>query len=148
MINIITLETVNSDNLSFYKPFETAFDNGLNQYQSRIYPNKDAEKLLWYYIKTENQYIGSIWLEKSENKEYAVLGVFIADEKYRNKGLGGEAIKLVLEKMSLLNVREVRLNVRESNIRAIKCYRKTGFSETERYITSAGIAAIKMTYKI
>ena len=145
---MIKLEEINQTNKHFYKNFETAFVENLSQYQSRIYPDKAAEKLLWYYIKSNGEYIGSIWLEKEENQAYAVLGIFIADEKYRNQGLGAEAIRLILDKAVLINVDEVRLNVRKNNARAINCYRKIGFVETEEYKTAKGIAAIKMIYRI
>ena len=145
---IITLEEINQTNRQFYKAFETAFFENLNKYQSRIYPNENAEKLLWYYIKTNGEYIGCVWLEKEENQTYAVLGIFIAYESHRNQGFGSKAIRLMLDKAVLINVDEVHLNVRENNIRAINCYRNIGFVETEKYETDKGIAAIKMVYRI
>lgn len=144
---MIELEEINQTNRHFYKAFETAFAENLNKYQSRIYPNENAEKLLWYYIKANGEYIGSVWLEKAENEPYAVLGIFIADESNRNQGFGSTAIRLMLDKAVLINVDEIYLNVREKNIRAINCYRNIGFVGTEKYETDKGIAAIKMVYR-
>ena len=46
------------------------------------------------------------------------------------QGIGEQAINLAIEKASdELNFQSVRINVRESNIRAIHCYKKCGFVE-------------------
>ena len=56
------LEQVCNENLSYYSRYKEIFESDLKQYQSRIYPIKDAQYLRWYHIKVENKYIGAIWL--------------------------------------------------------------------------------------
>ncbi len=57
-----------------------------------------------------------------------ILGIFIVDDKNRNKGIGKEAIDKAIEitqKRILFN--KIRLNVRMNNVRAINCYKKCNF---------------------
>ena len=100
-----------------------------------------------YYIKCDALYIGSVWLEKSQKEDYAVLGIFIANECYRNKGIGSNVIEIMLGKLQMFSVDKVLLRVRESNKRAIKCYEKVGFIENRRYVKENGIKAIEMMYE-
>ena len=141
---MIELEKITDRNICYYSDFEKA---DLSKYQSRIYSHKKSDTLSWYYIKFNSGYIGSVWLEKYGLDNFAVLGIFIADNKCRNRGIGSCAIKSVLADMEILNINEVRLRVREENIRAIKCYQKSGFAETGRYTKDNGINVIEMVYK-
>ncbi len=140
---MIELEQITKENISLYSVFEVT---DVSKYQSRIYPDENADKKLWYYIKYNDLYIGSIWLEKFSKNDFAVLGIFIANDNYRNKGIGLSAIERILKDMKMLGVNKVLLKVREDNIRAIKCYQKAGFVENRRYLKDNGINAIEMIY--
>ena len=59
---MFVLEQVCNENLSYYSGYEDSFDTDLKQYQSRIYPLKESQYLRWYHIKTDDKYIGAIWL--------------------------------------------------------------------------------------
>lgn len=83
--------------MSHYSEYEKAFETDLKQYQSRIYPSENAEALRWYHIKADTKYIGAVWLEKNADDNFAVLGIFIADEFYRNKGIGKAAIEQIIK---------------------------------------------------
>ena len=141
----IDLEQITKENIALYYDFETA---DIKEYQSRIYPDKNADAKLWYYIKFNDLYIGSVWLEKSRKDDYAVLGIFIANECYRNKGIGSNVIEIMLGKLQKFSVDRVLLRVREDNKRAIKCYEKVGFIENRRYVKENGIKAIEMIYEL
>jgi len=142
------LEQVCNKNLVYYSKYEEMFETDLKQYQSRIYPIKDAQYLCWYHIKFENKYIGAIWLEKSLTDEFAVLGVFIADNDFRNKGIGTKAIdKVIKNDFSYMHTNKILLRVRAENERAIKCYNKAGFIETKRY-EKDGLNVIEMMYEV
>jgi len=140
---IIDLEQITKENISLYSAFE--FGDYKN-YQSRIYPDKNADAKIWCYIKFNGLRIGSVWLEKFVEDDFAVLGVFIADKKYRNKGIGLNAVELMLGRIGELCVDKVLLRVREDNKRAIRCYQKAGFIEIRRYVKETGINAIEMIY--
>lgn len=88
-----------------------------------------SEEYIWYMIKANETDCGVIWLEKGEkNNDIAILGIMIGKEDYFGKGIGKEAISLAInQSRKELNFSKVCLNVRKTNIRAIRCYTKYGF---------------------
>ncbi len=145
---MFTLEQIDSGNYSHYAEYDKAFEKELKQYQSRIYPSKEAEFLCWYHIKVRRKYIGAIWLEKSEKENFAVLGIFICDEKHRNKGIGKKAIKqIIISDLQYFGTKKILLNVREDNERAIRCYKKVGFVESRRF-EKDNYNVIEMIYEV
>ena len=142
------LEQVCNENISYYSVYKEAFDTDLKQYQSRIYPIKETQYLRWYHIKTDDKYIGAIWLEKAPSDDFAVLGLFIADEEFRNKGIGTKSIDKVIKKdLPYMHTNKILLRVRAENERAVKCYNKVGFTETRRY-EKDGLNVIEMMYEV
>jgi len=142
------LEQVCDENLSYYSGYEEAYETDLKQYQSRIYPIKETQCLRWYHIKTDDKYIGAIWLEKAPSDDFAVLGLFIADEEFRNKGIGTKSIDKVIKKdLPYMHTNKILLRVRAENERAVKCYNKVGFTETRRY-EKDGLNVIEMMYEV
>ena len=142
------LEQVCKENLLCYNEYEKVFETDLKQYQSRIYPSENAEILRWYHIKTDSKYIGAIWLEKNITDDFAVLGIFIADEYYRNKGIGKSAIEEIIKTdLRYFQTDKILLRVREENERAIKCYRNVGFIESLRFVKNR-VSVIEMTYEV
>ena len=141
------LEQICNENLSRYKEYEKAFETDLKQYQSRIYPSESAEVLRWYHIKADKKYIGAIWLEKNADEDFAVLGIFIVDELYRNKGIGKSAIEQIIKNdLQYMNTNKILLRVREENERAIRCYKSVGFKESRRY-RKDNLSVIEMLYE-
>ena len=142
------LEQVCNENLSYYSGYEEALDSDLKQYQSRINPTKDAQYLRWYHIKTDDKYIGAIWLEKASRDDFAVLGIFITDKEFRNKGIGTKAIEQIIKNdFPYMHTNKILLRVRAENERAIKCYNKVGFTETRRYEKN-GLNVVEMMYEV
>ncbi len=140
------LEQVCNENLSYYSKYEEVFDTDLKQYQSRIYPTDNAQYLRWYHIKADDKYIGAIWLEKAPNDDFTVLGIFIADKDFRNKGIGTKAIdKVIKNDLPYMHTNKILLRVRAENERAIKCYNKSGFIENRRYEKN-GLNVVEMIY--
>lgn len=145
---MFVLKQVSNKNLLYYSRYEDAFETDLKQYQSRIYPTKDAQCLRWYHIKADDKYIGAIWLEKSSTDDFAVLGIFIADKDFRNKGIGTKAIdKVIKNDLPHMHTNKILLRVREENERAIKCYSKVGFTENRRYEKN-GLNVVEMIYEV
>ena len=130
---MVKLEKVCDENLSYYSEYEKAYDNDLKNYQSRIYPSSDAQYLHWFHLKVGDKFIGAIWLEKAYTEDFSVLGLFIADENYRNKGIGTEAIKKIIQNLPSVHTNKILLRVRQENKRAIRCYSKSGFEEYRKY---------------
>lgn len=141
------LEQVCNENMSHYSEYEKAFETDLMQCQSRIYPSENADILRWYHIKTDDRYIGAIWLEKNVNEDFAILGIFIADELYRNKGIGKTAIEQIIKTdLQYTHTNKILLRVREENERAINCYKSVGFKESRRY-RKGNLNVIEMIYE-
>lgn len=140
------LINITEENISFYKQFENYYNENLSIYLSRIYPYSNSV-IKWCYINEKNKNIGSIWLEKVD-ENILKLGIFIAEEKYRNKGFGTLAIKEMLDIAKLNNYKTVTLNVRITNHRAIKAYQNIGFKKTNQYYKNNGIEVISMTYEL
>ena len=141
------LEQVCNENLSYYNEYEKVFETDLTQYKSRIYPSEKAEVLRWYHIKADRKYIGAIWLEKNVGEDFAVLGIFIADVLYRNKGIGKSAIEQIIKTdFQYMHTNKILLRVREENERAIRCYKSVGFKENRRF-RKKDLNVIEMTYE-
>jgi len=104
-------------------------------YLSRLYPYNSsvgdygASRVCWFIIEEDACAIGSVWLEKViEEPDSMILGIFLSGEQYRGKGIGRAAIQEAIRiSNQRIAFRNVRLNVRKSNLRAIKCYEKCGF---------------------
>jgi RimJ/RimL family protein N-acetyltransferase len=63
----------------------------------------------------------------------ASLGIFIGEKSCWNKGIGTEAIKLLLDfGFNVLNLQNVMLQVYSFNERAVGAYEKCGFKEFGR----------------
>ncbi len=145
---LFSLEEVNNENFSFYSEYDKAFETDLKQFQSRIYPSKNAVILRWYHIKIRRKYIGAIWLEKSSADNYAKLGIFIANKRYRSKGIGKKAIeRVIVNDLQYFGTKKILLNVREENSRAINCYKKVGFKETRKF-KKDDINVIEMIFEV
>ena len=82
----------------------------------------------------EDILIGNCGLHKVNHYDrHAECGIFIGDKHYWNRGYGTEALTLLLDfAFSILNLRNVQLEVFEYNARAISCYEKVGFKEIGR----------------
>lgn len=143
---MLYLEEVSEVNNNVYKKFDEIYESNLSAYQSRIYPNSSAELLKWYYIKYDDFYIGSVWIEKEEKTLHPVLGIFIAYEEYRNKGLGTTAIKMIINELEKIGINEIYLRVREKNKRAISCYNRIGFKKINR-VEKNGVIGLEMMYR-
>lgn len=79
------------------------------------------------------KYIGNCGLHKVdwENKT-CEFGIVIGDKGYWNKNYGTETIKAIIElAFDKLNLQKIKLFVYEYNNRAIKAYKKCGFTVKE-----------------
>ena len=108
--------------------------NGEKEYLENIHDN-DSKNYYFVIVTLENdEMIGTISLENiNYTNRSAELGIFIGDEAYRGKGIGEEAIHLILDYgFHYLNLHSIQLYVFAFNERAIACYKKCGFKEMAR----------------
>ncbi|MBD1940409.1 GNAT family protein [Microcoleus sp. FACHB-68] len=86
---------------------------------------------LGIYLKDYVSIIGVVRLKYidwiSRNAE---LGLYIGEDKYRGRGLGKEALKLLLNYAFLeINLHKISLTVLDYNVNAIKLYESCGFTK-------------------
>jgi ribosomal-protein-alanine N-acetyltransferase len=96
----------------------------VNKYDISSFLNYEYSKL---YVYEEEKVIGFIQLE--EHYEIIDLINIAVDEEYHGKNIGTKLIEYAL---SNTNAEKMMLEVRESNISAIKLYEKVGFKEINR----------------
>ena len=82
----------------------------------------------------DDRLIGFVAIHSIEwNNQCGTLSIGIGEAEDRGKGLGGEAIDLILNyAFNELNLYRVGLDVISTNERAIRAYRKAGFREEGR----------------
>ena len=108
--------------------------NGEKEYLENVHDN-DNTRYYFVIVTLENdEMIGTISLENINYiNRSAKLGIFIGEEKHRGKGIGKEAIQLILDYgFHYLNLNSIQLSVFAFNERAIACYKKCGFKEVGR----------------
>lgn len=95
-----------------------------------------AEVCRWCFIEQAGERVGTVWVEReSESERVAHLGILIATEAHRGKGLGSRVIRLVeREAVEQWGVTTMTLRVRASNAAAVACYHKAGYEVTERSV--------------
>lgn len=92
----------------------------------RVIANKDEYRCA---IIAEDKYVGNIYLTKI-NEESAVYQIFIGDKGFWGKGVAREAsIQILNYAKNVLGLDNVRLTVREDNIKARQLYKSLGFKE-------------------
>ena len=91
--------------------------------------NARPESMKWA-IEVDGQLAGEVRLDRIEEQDSnASLAIGIFSPNQRGKGLGSEAIALVLQHaFTNLNLHRVWLMVMESNKRAVAAYEKCGFT--------------------
>jgi len=104
---------------------------------------KDPMNLVIEYIPT-GEAIGTIQLYDINRYDgNCMLGIRIGVKEHQGKGLGIEAIKLLVNHaFKDLNLKRVSLKVYEYNENAIKCYLKTGFEIEGHLRKSAKVEGI------
>jgi len=98
----------------------------------------DRELKAWFRVKgnplgkiicVDNKIVGDVSLTKEAGGWYE-LGVRIAEEPYRNKGYGTEAIGQMLDLARQHGFNKICLQARPENARAIKVYKNFGFKKS------------------
>lgn len=97
--------------------------------------NAQADSLLLGIFTNENKrHVGTIKLEPIDVQNgQATIAVMLGDKSAWGKGLGGEAMRLLIDYgKKKLFIKKINLGVRSENITAIKSYEKLGFIEIKR----------------
>lgn len=106
------------------------------QEQAEMLNSRRSPNSVNFALRTldDDRLIGFVVIHSIEwNNQSGVLSIGIGESEYRGKGLGGEALKLILNyAFNELNLYRVGLDVISTNERAIRAYRRAGFTEEGR----------------
>lgn len=106
-----------------------------SQEEERNWVEENSGEYQFAIIERESdEIIGNCGIQAvTHTFQRAEIGLFIGDEKNRNKGYGTEVLSLLLEYcFDTLNLHNVMLKVFSFNERAIHTYKKVGFQEIGR----------------
>jgi|GEM_PF-2146559 RimJ/RimL family protein N-acetyltransferase len=110
---------------------------------------EESKGLLWFIILDDEEEIGTIWFERRDQETRCYdLGIYLNRIDLFGNGIGKEAIHTATETiLSREDARELCLDVRKGNFRAIRCYKKLGFAtihEGEKVTASGKIKFQRM----
>ena len=88
-----------------------------------------SNNLLWFIILDNDDEIGTIWFQKKDKDKMSYdLGIYLNRIELFGKGIGKMVIKSAIDNIILKKeIQEIFLNVRQENVRAIRCYESLGF---------------------
>ncbi|GFP76906.1 GNAT family N-acetyltransferase [Clostridium fungisolvens] len=125
-----------SDFLRYYD-MVPSIPKGEKEVQEVFEEFKGTQERMIFAIRdvSSNEIIGVIGFDDIIwTNRVATLFIGIGNIKYRNKGLGKEAIRLLIDfGFSELNLHRIQLNVLAYNISAIKLYESVGFRREGEY---------------
>lgn len=103
----------------------------------------DVKQLRLVISDKQNKALGLVDLYDFDPKhKRAGVGIVIAEEKERSKGIGAEALELVVTyAFNILEMRQVYANILEENKRSIHLFEKLGFDKVgvkKEWISSCG----------
>lgn len=107
----------------------------LAQEESKVLPLEGRTFLIGGLLEDDRaEPLGCIWYGSYDpGDRHALVGLFLADPRHRGRGLGQEALELLLAYLfDELGLNKARLHVRADHGAAIGCYRKLGFVEEGR----------------
>ena len=137
IMNIILLRKIKlSDKSYFAKWWKDTELLKLTSGILRRISDKNVDKYFQNILKTKHDYhfmivlknktIGHISLVKRRSERYETQ-IIIGEKKYWGKGYGSKAIKILMNKAKRLRISKIYLEVRPTNVRAIRAYERCGF---------------------
>ncbi len=95
----------------------------------------DETAILWAVETKYGRHIGDVDLHRIEKRDKsAKLTILLGDKAYWNSGYGTDTLRTLLQHaFSDLGLETVSLRVYDFNHRAIRCYEKSGFTQTVKY---------------
>jgi RimJ/RimL family protein N-acetyltransferase len=141
----VVLREFRKDDLPFINSFTTDYEicrnlsdtflrnhslESTEKYLNSILENSSNDTLSYVIAEKDTlNYIGQIdimdidWIAR-----IGILGIVIAGKDFHNKGIGTEAINLILKyAFERANLNKIELDVNEFNLGGIRCYEKCGF---------------------
>jgi len=103
--------------------------------ENLLQPDSDgSQETIRFAIEVAGEYVGYCFLMNTENPDGIYeLGISISNRHYWNRGLGRQAIGLMLQLgFERAGAKEIQLTTNAKNERAIRCFVAAGFRETGR----------------
>lgn len=105
-----------------------------NMFQTNVRPKNfsGSGRSEDYYLKMiiyGNKKVGAVWLEQiTQRTSTAELGILIGEPHLWGLGIGGKAMSAMIDiAKNVLGLKFLWVSVRESNQRAVNCYKREGF---------------------
>jgi [ribosomal protein S5]-alanine N-acetyltransferase len=100
----------------------------LVKYYDQIKNSKD-DFVFAIVCKKNNEHIGNCGLHAFDKiSRQAKLGIVIGEKKYQGRGIGKEAVRLLIKYgFETLNLNKITLKVNSENVIAVRIYKKHGF---------------------
>jgi len=102
-------------------------DKEIEKYFQNILNNKND---FHFMITVNKKIIGHISLAKRRNNWHETQ-IVISEKKYWGKGYGPKAIKLLMRKVKRFKISKIYLEVRPTNFKAIRAYKRCGFQNVK-----------------
>lgn len=138
----VTLRRFGPADLDYLQTWRRNIDS--DRYMASLKPLRFAESgfggwgrsYVWFVIVTGGIDVGAVWIDRRRRHPgQGVLGIVIGHIERLGRGIGRQAIMQALFRArGILGFDSVRLTVRQSNTRAVRCYRRCGFEITGRGI--------------
>ncbi|CQR73856.1 hypothetical protein SOV_33580 [Sporomusa ovata DSM 2662] len=130
----VSLRQLHLNDLEIIKDWYLNIDgaNYLSRYKPKKFDGKQTNKVeeyAWYIVQVNEMDCGMVFLEKENlTDDVATLGIMIGKQEFFGKGIGKDTVNLIInQSQGILSFNKVRLNVRKTNTRALKCYTNYGF---------------------
>jgi RimJ/RimL family protein N-acetyltransferase len=130
----VSLRQLHLNDLEIIKDWYSNIDGAkyLSRYKPKNFDGKQtikAEEYAWYIAQVNEIDCGMVFLEKENlSDDIATLGIMIGQQEYWGKGIGKDTISLIIKRsQGILSFNKVRLNVKKTNTRALRCYTNYGF---------------------
>lgn len=102
-----------------------------NKEVNKYFQNILKSKRDFHFLITVNgETLGHTSLAKRRNNWYETQ-IIIGEKKYWGRGYGSEAIKLLIRKVKRFKIYKIYLEVRPTNIRAIRAYERCSFQKVK-----------------
>lgn len=138
----VTLRRFGPADLDYLQTWRRNIDS--DRYMASLKPLRFSESgfggwgrsYVWFVIVAGGRDVGAVWIDRRRRHPgQGVLGIVIGHTERLGRGIGRQAIlQALFRARGILDFDLVRLTVRQSNTRAVRCYRRCGFRVTGRGI--------------
>ncbi|MAC41832.1 MAG: hypothetical protein CMJ05_08595 [Pelagibacterales bacterium] len=123
------------NDLEVIKYMDSGGDYSLEKLKNFLLEQERKKILFWAIIvKETNKHIGNIKIDPIDHENNsAEYGIMIGDKREWGKGYAQEASEMIINYcLNKLNINQITLGVKDSNLKAIKLYEELGFQKISK----------------